>query len=570
MDGASNELASVTVERVGVGDVFVTAGQSNAACFGSPTQRPDDDRISAYTLSSRTWRWATDPQPDISGAMGGGGSAWPRLGSLLVQSNRVPVGFIGLAAGATTVAQWAPGTALYRNLTNTLVRFGPQGVRAVLWHQGESDALESTSALFYAQRLSNIVTRARSAAAWSVPWGIAEASFHPSASRAQEEAVAAGQRRFTASTPDCFRGPRTDDFNLEGRLSDTVHFNTDGLSEHALQWARAWIGHEDLTPKNGDFESTTPLLEGSNPTTTRRVVGWNRLNAAGSGIAPGANGTFNPNSRTYPGTADDVNGGVLPNMSGRHVGTLESTATNSAFHQTLQARLQASTVYRFSVALGVRTNESVFGGYRLDVLANGQPIGNGITGRLPDLNLLAGGNASGSFTRVTCVVTSAVAVAANQPLAIRISKLDGGNTYLDFDHVVVSSHRTPYGEWQELHWKSVNDPASLPEADPDVDGFPNLVEALIAHMDPRIADPAPKPSLILKNGEEFLEFRWPRHPVPGRGTLALRLSHDLVAWQPPINSPEGDVVVVDEPGVLAVQFRRRSLPSAFLHLLATP
>lgn len=100
VDAADNVIDSAAVDRVGVGDVFVTAGQSNAGCFGVPTQRPTDDRVSAYTLSSGTWRFAADPQPDISSFMGTGGSAWPILGSLLARSNQMPVGFIGLAYGA--------------------------------------------------------------------------------------------------------------------------------------------------------------------------------------------------------------------------------------------------------------------------------------------------------------------------------------------------------------------------------------------------------------------------------------------------------------------------------------
>src|SRR6185503_2512131 len=116
------------------------------------------------------------------------------------------------------LSQWLPpGTIYFRNLTNALRVLGTNGVRAVLWHQGESDSLASTSAATYAQQLSNIVMQSREAAGWAVPWGIAEVSFHPGATRAQEEPVAAGQRLCIYNTPNCFRGPRTDDFNLENK-----------------------------------------------------------------------------------------------------------------------------------------------------------------------------------------------------------------------------------------------------------------------------------------------------------------------------------------------------------------
>jgi len=36
VDAENNVLLAAGVDRVGVGDIFLTAGQSNAACFGSP------------------------------------------------------------------------------------------------------------------------------------------------------------------------------------------------------------------------------------------------------------------------------------------------------------------------------------------------------------------------------------------------------------------------------------------------------------------------------------------------------------------------------------------------------
>jgi hypothetical protein len=568
VDIEGNVLASVGIDRVGVGDVFVTAGQSNAACFGSPTQQPFDDHVSTQTLSTGNWRLATDPQPDNSGGMGGGGSAWPRLGSMLVHSNQVPIGFICLAYGGTAVSQWAPGTGLYQNLTNALVRFGTNGVRAVLWHQGESDSLVPTSATVYAQTLSNIVARSRMAAGWSVPWGIAEVSFHPSATRAQEEPVAAGQRLLTYATTNCFRGAHTDDFHLENKLSDSVHFNATGLNEHAQQWADALCGVENLSVKNSNFESNAALIDGVNATASR-VDGWNRLNSAGTGIAAGANGYFNPGTNTYPDTADNLNGGLLPNMNGRHIGTLGATATNNAFLQTLNAHLQPSTIYTFSVALGVRSNATVFGDYRLDFLANGLPLGTGTIGDLSTLNALAGGNATGAFTVVSCVYTSSVSVPTNQQLAIQITKLGGSGTYLDFDNVQVTSQLTPYGQWQSLHWNSVTDPASLPEADPDADGLPNLIESQLTGMNPRVRNAMPLPVAIQLGGEDYMQMQLSKSQSTF-GDVGLLMSHNLVQWFTPTNEPNGNVIVVDNTSEFTVQLRWNAKPVTFFRIWASP
>ena len=80
VDADTNSLLSVSVDRVGIGDIFVTAGQSNAGCFGSPQQSPTDDRVSAFVLLNKSWQLGKDAQPDNSGGVGQGGSPWPSSG----------------------------------------------------------------------------------------------------------------------------------------------------------------------------------------------------------------------------------------------------------------------------------------------------------------------------------------------------------------------------------------------------------------------------------------------------------------------------------------------------------
>lgn len=480
LDTANNELATNSVPRLGVGDILLTAGQSNAACFGSPAQVPKDDRVSTYTLTSKSWRFANDPQPDNSGGMSSGGSPWPILGSLLTSSNQVPVGFVCVAYGGTALSQWAPGSTLYRNLTNALQSFGPFGIRAVLWHQGESDAANLTTAVSYSQMLSNIIVKSRASAGWPVPWGIAEAAYLPGNSLTAQEAVMAGQRLCIYSVPNCFRGSRTEDFHLENKVSDGIHFNGAGLAEHAQMWANAVLGIEDLTVKNGNFESNAPLADGA-VVNSIEVAGWNRLNAAGDRSTTGHGGYMNPNNLKYLNSVDTNNGGVRPHMNGRHLATLyginTSSAAGDAFLQTLRAHLQPSTIYTLQAAIGLRSGDAP-GDYRLDILTNGVPVGPGVAGDASTLNLLAGGNATNTFTVVSCVITSPVSVAPKQQLAIRISKPKGGLTYLDFDDVRLTTQLTPYGEWQMANWHSLTSSNSLPDADPDGDLVNNWQEWL--------------------------------------------------------------------------------------------
>ncbi len=569
MDTSSIITVSNGVDRVGVGDILVTAGQSNAGCYGSPTQTPTDDRVSSYIVFTKSWQFGKDAQPDNSGGMGAGGSPWPALGSRLVASNQVPVGFVCLAVGGSSLASWLPGTTSFQNVSNVMRTFGTNGVRAVLWHQGETDASSVTPATNYFQMLSNVIAQSRIVAGWSVPWGIAEASYNAGNGLAGQEGVNAGQRLCAYTITNCFRGARTDDFHLEGKLSDFVHFNGVGLSEHAQMWANALLGVQDLTVKNGNFESNVALAEGGIQFQIR-TVGWNRVNAAGESVSGGNGGYLNPNSNYYLNAVDSINGGVLSNMNGRHVGMLYGTTAflpaEDAYLQTFAAQLQPSTIYTLQAAVGVR-NGNFHGGYRFDFLTNGVTYGNFVTGNVATLNALAGGDATNKFTVVSCVVTSAVPVSPGQQLAIRISKPSGGGTYLDFDDVRLTTQLTPYGQWQMTNWNSLTLSNSFPEADPDGDGLPNLIEYQLGGANPLVPTTMPQPLLIQLSGEDYWQMQLLKSPT-GSGAIEVQLSYDMSSWFTPVNSGNGDVIVVSDATQFTVKVRRSVTPKAFFRIAA--
>lgn len=235
---AGTVVTTSCVKRVGVGEVFVTCGQSNSANYGKPPQKAQDDRVSSCNFQTGLWQHGDDPQP---GAGGGGGSAWALLGDLLVKKYDVPVGFICIGVGSTAVSFWTPTGKGYPRLKQALQLAGKQGVRAVLWHQGESDSIPGTSAENYAKMLSDTIVQSRKDAGWDVPWGVALASFHPKpeATAERQAAIVAGQRKVIAKVPGVFKGPETDSFHTRGWLSDSVHFNAQGLTAHAQGWAEA-------------------------------------------------------------------------------------------------------------------------------------------------------------------------------------------------------------------------------------------------------------------------------------------------------------------------------------------
>ncbi len=235
---AGAEVAAAKVEHVGVGEVFITCGQSNSANYGKPLQKPKDERISSMDFQTGLWTLSNDPQP---GASGDGGSPWPLLGDILVGKYDVPIGFVCLGIGSTKVSAWTPGAKGFGRMESALQKVGPHGCRAVLWHQGESDSIAGTSSDDYANLLGAAITRSREIAGWELPWGVALASFHPDAKASTERqaAVVAGQKKTISSLPAVFQGAETDSFHTRGFLNGGVHFNEKGLAAHAQGWADA-------------------------------------------------------------------------------------------------------------------------------------------------------------------------------------------------------------------------------------------------------------------------------------------------------------------------------------------
>lgn len=252
----------VRSEEFGVGDVYIVAGQSNSANYGSVRLSPKDARIAAF--DGRKWQVANDPQPVAAGNQG---SFVPALGDLLVEREGVPIGFASIGVGGTSVREWLPRGArferqpttgancwkhaeggfestgeLFHRLSERLMHFGPNGVKAVLWHQGESDAGQARagypqerqiSGSDYRRYMDLLITRSREVAQWQVPWYVALATYHSEDDSADEEFREA-QRDLT-KLKAVYSGADTDSLRLEYR--DGVHFNEKGLRAHARLWS---------------------------------------------------------------------------------------------------------------------------------------------------------------------------------------------------------------------------------------------------------------------------------------------------------------------------------------------
>jgi len=255
-------IAQASVEHVGIGEIFVVTGQSNSANNGEEKLTPQTGRVAAF--DGQRWQLANDPQP---GATGNRGSFMPPLGDALVRRLDVPVGFIACGIGSTSVREWLPkgarflnpptverrvkklpdgewesDGAAFANLVTRLKQPGLRGFRAVLWHQGESDANQKdpTRSLpggLYREYLTWVIRESHREIGWEAPWFVAQASYHVPGDEASPDIRSAQAALWQDAT--ALEGPDTDQLKgeLRERNGQGVHLSRAGLVRHGEAWA---------------------------------------------------------------------------------------------------------------------------------------------------------------------------------------------------------------------------------------------------------------------------------------------------------------------------------------------
>ncbi|WP_188760170.1 sialate O-acetylesterase [Edaphobacter acidisoli] len=265
-------VADTTVEHVGVGEVFVVAGQSNSTNYGEVRQQTQTSMVTAF--DGKSWRIADDPQPGVQDNSQKG-SFIPAFGDAMYRKYKVPIGVADVGRGSTSVRQWLPagrpvfvmptmekyvvrdshgalvsdGT-LFNGMMMRIHELGKHGFRALLWHQGESDANQPTGHQItpaqYRAMLTDVIHASQKAAGWKIPWFVAEATYHPGQPKdvpfeeAQMELWKAGVAN---------AGPNTDLLTAEYRQNHGkgVHMNDEGLKKHGQMWAEcveAYLDHK--------------------------------------------------------------------------------------------------------------------------------------------------------------------------------------------------------------------------------------------------------------------------------------------------------------------------------------
>ena len=126
------------VQCVGIGDVFVITGQSNADGRGDAhIILEQNNPFTGTKYRKNTWSRGDDPSAND----GDHGSAWPMVLNELIPDQKIPIGYIQAAVGSTVVKQWRKGGSMYTRMLAivTSATDGNMKVRAVLYYQGEND-----------------------------------------------------------------------------------------------------------------------------------------------------------------------------------------------------------------------------------------------------------------------------------------------------------------------------------------------------------------------------------------------------------------------------------------------
>lgn len=135
--------------HVGIGDVFLIAGQSNAAGYGKdPAYDPPQPGVHLFR-NRHKWDIAAHPfnestfAGDVANAERGVSGVCPYLafGKAFRKLSHYPVGLIASAMGGMAIKRWNPeGGPLYRNMVEVTKMCGR--IAGVLWYQGCSNTDE--------------------------------------------------------------------------------------------------------------------------------------------------------------------------------------------------------------------------------------------------------------------------------------------------------------------------------------------------------------------------------------------------------------------------------------------
>lgn len=252
-------VSQSTVEKVGIGEVFLIAGQSNAEGkrnFGEKSSV--DDRVNCFDYQKVDFLDEIPPFQSFShiertssiAPRGQGSWCWGELGDLLAKRLNVPIMFFNAAYEGASIENWYsssigvatkhpffqftfPRETPYSYLRISLQYYISQlGLRSVLWEQGEAELELNTTQEYYATALKKVIEKSRLESGKKISWMVSRTSLlktnqtYPTVIKAQDSVI--------NSAEYIFEGPYTD--SIQVPRPEGVHFTDAGISDLAKAW----------------------------------------------------------------------------------------------------------------------------------------------------------------------------------------------------------------------------------------------------------------------------------------------------------------------------------------------
>lgn len=348
--GIRNETVQAisTVERVGVGEVFLVAGQSNATGGDGLPNGPGatDDRVNSVDFQNivngviPTYSASQLPcvefvhfeAPTKAAPFGNYAWFWAAFGDSIAKNQNVPVLMFNAGWSSTGVLNWKQSIDISATTVSPFgyefpagLPFGhlrlainnyiaQQGCRAVLWFQGESDNYLSRSREDYRNDLREVIQASRDLSGKSkLAWVISRTSRFPVESinrnwqpviDAQNDVIGLPVPVPGFALPDVFSGPETDVYTGTQYRIDEIHFTGEGLTKMAQVWSNSLTANFFSTESTPYVATPPPSISvtcaGSNTVSLNAPSGW----TAYQWVDGSCNTVLNSNQQwvTGPGT----------------------------------------------------------------------------------------------------------------------------------------------------------------------------------------------------------------------------------------------------------------------------
>lgn len=283
------QVGSITkVENVGVGEVFLIVGHSNAQGSGGTHASSDlvvsmdinanRDKRLEYELTANPELLPKEFSPFTTGhgmaPFAGNPWFWGKFADRVVEELKVPVLLYSAAFGGSNMLQTfmsAKGEYFdhgfiraairmpYINIENTILHLVPKtGIRAILSAHGINDN-GSTEEEFYTNHKGVIDFSRSYENSASLTWMVANSCYNDGI---QEQLHRAQERLI--QLPNVFRGPNLNSIGNSGR-TDGLHFNQEGQDKAAELWSEAVTNSDFLANSTPLFPNIPHEHDGSLP-----------------------------------------------------------------------------------------------------------------------------------------------------------------------------------------------------------------------------------------------------------------------------------------------------------------